>query len=78
MTSNAVEESKPVVGSSKNSKFGLLTNSIPIFTLFFSPPEIPLILILSPITVSAALSRFKQAIISSAFNYGSEIPLRLA
>lgn len=75
MTSKAVEESSPVVGSSKNNKFGLLTNSIPIFTLFFSPPDIPLIFILSPIIVSAALSKFKHRIISSDFSAGFSIPL---
>ena len=37
----ALVESRPVVGSSRNSKFGFYINSIPIFTLFFSPPEIP-------------------------------------
>lgn len=78
MTSKAVEESSPVVGSSKKSKLGLLTNSIPMLTRFFSPPEIPLTLILSPITVSAAHSKLRQEIISSAFSAGSEIPLKRA
>lgn len=39
--SNAVDESNPVVGSSKNNKLGSETNSIPIETRFFSPPDIP-------------------------------------
>ena len=43
ITCNALKESSPVVGSSKNNRLGLLINSIPILTLFFSPPEIPLI-----------------------------------
>ena len=41
--SNAVVLSKPVVGSSKNNKLGFCINSIPMLTLFFYPPEIPLI-----------------------------------
>ena len=49
--SNAVEESNPVVGSSKNNKFGFDTNSFPIETHFFSPPETPLTNA-SPTTVS--------------------------
>ena len=48
----ALVESNPVVGSSKNNKFGFYINSIPILTLFFSPPLIPLLLT-SPTIVSA-------------------------
>lgn len=43
MTYKAVEESKPVVGSSKKIKLGLVSNSTPILALFLSPPETPLI-----------------------------------
>jgi len=39
-----VVESKPVVGSSKKIMEGLISSSKPIDVLFFSPPEIPLIL----------------------------------
>ena len=38
-----MEESKPVVGSSKNNKLGFVSSSNPIDVLFLSPPEIPLI-----------------------------------
>ena len=43
ITYKAVEESKPVVGSSKNIKLGFVNNSTPILALFLSPPETPLI-----------------------------------
>lgn len=39
---NAVKESNPEVGSSKNSTEGLVISSQPMFTRFRSPPEIPL------------------------------------
>ena len=38
----AVVESRPDVGSSRNSKDGLIMISFPIHTLFLSPPETPL------------------------------------
>jgi hypothetical protein len=41
--SRAVEESSPVVGSSKNSIEGFVNNSTPMEVLFLSPPETPLI-----------------------------------
>lgn len=41
--SKAVEESRPVVGSSKNNIDGLVSNSTPIDVLLRSPPETPLI-----------------------------------
>lgn len=56
--SRAVELSRPVVGSSKNNKFGSATISIPIEVRFFSPPEIPLTKV-SPTIVSLHFSRFK-------------------
>ena len=46
----AVNESNPDVGSSRIKTGGSLINSIPIEVLFFSPPEIPLIM-LSPTKV---------------------------
>lgn len=46
----AVNESKPLVGSSKNNIHGYNIIYIPIFTLFFSPPDMPLIFS-SPIIV---------------------------
>jgi hypothetical protein len=36
-----VDESRPVVGSSKNIILGSVNNSIPIDVRFLSPPEIP-------------------------------------
>ena len=42
MISSAVVESNPVVGSSKNNKFGFETNSTPIESRFISPPLKPL------------------------------------
>lgn len=38
----AVDESRPLVGSSRNSKEGLVISSYPIDILFRSPPETPL------------------------------------
>ena len=34
-------ESNPVVGSSRNRKFGDIISSIPMLVRFLSPPEIP-------------------------------------
>ena len=42
ITAVAVNESSPVVGSSKNIRFGSVTSSIPIEVRFLSPPETPL------------------------------------
>lgn len=41
ITDWAVLESSPVVGSSRNKTAGLVMSSIPMFTLFLSPPETP-------------------------------------
>jgi hypothetical protein len=41
MTLEAVDASKPVVGSSKNKTWGEVINSIPIPVRLFSPPDIP-------------------------------------
>ena len=43
MQINAVNESKPDVGSSKIKTYGFEINSIPMLVLFLSPPDIPLI-----------------------------------
>lgn len=43
ITCKAVVESSPVVGSSKKRIEGLIKSSIPIETLFFYPPDNPLI-----------------------------------
>lgn len=67
ITFNALVLSNPVVGSSKNKRFGLWINSIPMFTLFFSPPEIPLVNS-SPIFVSAQLSKPRREIKSSTLS----------
>ena len=48
------KESKPLVGSSKNKQLGYWISSIPIFTLFFSPPDTPRYLS-SPTIVSLTL-----------------------
>ncbi len=40
----AILASKPVVGSSRKSTGGSIISSMPIFVLFFSPPETPRIL----------------------------------
>lgn len=50
MTVNAVNESRPDVGSSRINKSGLFSSSTPMDTLFLSPPEIPLIRV-SPMKV---------------------------
>lgn len=39
---NAVNESKPEVGSSRRMQLGFVTNSKPIEALFLSPPDMPL------------------------------------
>ena len=41
ITECAVFESSPVVGSSRNNTEGCVINSMPMFVLFLSPPEIP-------------------------------------
>lgn len=43
ITYSAVDESSPVVGSSKKIKLGLVSSSTPMLALFLSPPETPLI-----------------------------------
>ena len=63
----AVVLSRPVVGSSKNNKFGFCINSIPILTLFFCPPDIPLINS-SPTIVSAQSYNPNKSIKSSTFS----------
>ena len=52
ITCRAVEESNPVVGSSKKMMLGFVINYTPIEVLFLSPPLIPLI-IAFPTLVSA-------------------------
>ena len=42
ITDVAVNESRPVVGSSRKIRFGSVISSTPIEVLFLSPPEIPL------------------------------------
>ena len=44
ITERAVEESSPVVGSSRKSIEGFVSSSTPIEVRFLSPPEIPLII----------------------------------
>jgi hypothetical protein len=41
ITEVAVNESNPVVGSSKNISYGSVISSTPIDVLFLSPPDIP-------------------------------------
>lgn len=41
MTSRAALESRPEVGSSRNSSDGSATSSIPMLTRFFWPPLMP-------------------------------------
>mmetsp|Transcript_1619 Transcript_1619/g.5371 ORF Transcript_1619/g.5371 Transcript_1619/m.5371 type:complete len:173 (-) Transcript_1619:228-746(-) len=43
MTSLAVNESRPDVGSSRNSTRGFVMSAIPMFTRFACPPEMPLL-----------------------------------
>ena len=43
ITDDAVDASKPVVGSSRKRTSGDVINSIPIDVRFLSPPDIPLI-----------------------------------
>lgn len=42
ITEVAVNESKPVVGSSKKTRFGSVISSTPMDVLFLSPPDTPL------------------------------------
>lgn len=65
----------PVVGSSKKIKMGLVNNSTPIETRFFSPPEIPRMKIF-PILVSAHSTKPRSLINFStypiSFNFKSD------
>lgn len=56
ITYNAVDESRPVVGSSRNTKLGFVSNSTPIEARFLSPPDTPLMM-LFPMRVLALLVR---------------------
>lgn len=42
ITDVAVNESNPVVGSSKKTRFGSVISSTPMEVLFLSPPDTPL------------------------------------
>jgi len=59
-TDVAVNESSPVVGSSRKIRLGSVINSTPIDVLFLSPPETPLTRG-PPILVSAALTSFRSS-----------------
>ena len=65
-----VVESRPVVGSSKNIMEGLMSSYSPIDVLFFSPPEMPLILV-SPIQVFLHFSSPRFLMISLTLPYFS-------
>lgn len=64
----AVVESKPDVGSSKNRSDGFSKISLPIHTLFLSPPETPLTNF-PPITVFWHLSSPSSHITSHALSF---------
>lgn len=64
MTVSAVNESNPVVGSSRKMREGSVINSTPMEHRFLSPPETPLTNG-PPILVSAALFSFSSSRISS-------------
>lgn len=49
----AVAESRPLVGSSSSSVDGSVSSSFAMFTRLRSPPDTPLIITPSPISVSA-------------------------
>ena len=57
-TISAVNESSPVVGSSKKIRLGFVISSTPIEVLFLSPPDTPLTRG-PPIFVSAAFSSLR-------------------
>lgn len=48
-TDSAIDESRPVVGSSQNSSGGLSSNSLANERRFASPPEMPFLMPLTPI-----------------------------
>ena len=80
MTYKAVEESSPVVGSSKKIKLGFVRSSTPILALLRSPPDTPLI-ILFPILVLEHFPKPSPAISCSTlsrFSYSDMCNLRLA
>ena len=80
MTCKAVEESKPVVGSSKNTRLGLVSNSTPIDARFLSPPDTPLV-ILFPILVLEHLTSPSSTISYSTrvlFSAGGKLNLKFA
>lgn len=77
MTLNAVSESSPVVGSSKNISDGFVINSTPIDVLFLSPPDIPLTTAF-PTLVSAHFSKPSSLITDSTFsNFSYSVPFNL-
>ncbi len=59
-TESAWNESRPLVGSSRNKMLGSEINSTPTLTLFFSPPETPLWRSF-PMITSWALANPKQS-----------------
>jgi len=76
-TCRAVELSNPVVGSSKNSMDGLVSNSTPIDVLFLSPPEIPRIsefptlVFLHLVRPNSLIKRFTLSVFCSSFKFFS-------
>lgn len=80
ITYKAVDESSPVVGSSRKIKLGLVRSSTPILALFRSPPDTPL-MILFPILVLEHLLRPSPTISCSTLSLFSWLDicnLRLA
>jgi len=82
-TFKAVVESRPVVGSSRKSKLGLVISSTPIEVLFLSPPDKPLIKVF-PTFVSAHFWRPSSLIklstlcfFSSLLNFNLKFAVKL-
>mmetsp|Transcript_6352 Transcript_6352/g.12715 ORF Transcript_6352/g.12715 Transcript_6352/m.12715 type:complete len:100 (-) Transcript_6352:1745-2044(-) len=65
MTCNALEESNPLVGSSKKRIEGRDMSSMPMLTRFFSPPDTPL-RFTSPTMLLATRERPRLARVASA------------
>jgi hypothetical protein len=64
-TDSAIEESKPLVGSSTKRSEGLSMISLPMATLFLSPPDIPRVNPGAPTRVFSQFFKLSSLITSS-------------
>ena len=74
ITDVAVKESSPVVGSSKNIKFGSVTSSIPIEVRFRSPPDTPLNKVPPIFVLWHLVNPNSSMILSTVYYFSSCVP----